>query len=185
MAPREDAHLSLGLLGRHTANVARLQACGKEGRPVVIGALAPLWNTEFDELQDVVLAILLDRGLDDARLVDAAQVFNAKLRDEYGQETARIGTTDGTLVPKQGKAGIAWSLLEHDDETIHDGPFTVANISGARATVTDEVASWLVAVGRLERGKQGPLAVGDRFRFKAKKHPTRDVLSIVGTPRPV
>lgn len=168
--------------GGYTANVSRLQACGGSGRPAIVGALVSLFNTEADQLQDAVLDTLLKHGVDDARLVDVVGAFNASLRADYDQDPARIATTTGELIPKAGTAGIAWSLLERPDGSVADGPFVVEEVDGNRAKISGEGKVWSVAIGRLRLAKKDVKA-GDRFQFKAKKHPDEDVLSIVGTPR--
>ena len=165
--------------GGYAAVLTRVQGSGAT-RPIVVGALAPLTADEGNQLQDALLDVLVQHGLDEARLETAVALFNAALQTEYGQPTARIAKRDGTLVPAAGAAGVAWSLLRHANDVPNDGPFRVEGLNGQIATVVDSTsAQWSVHVGWLERAKGGALAVGDRFSFKAKQQPGAPVLKVL------
>jgi hypothetical protein len=175
VAPQTLVYLAI-CWGGYTAVVTRIQACG-EPAPVVVGALAPLTGEEGNELQDALLALLLDRGIDEAGLSRLVDDFNQKYRGEYAQPVARIALRSGELRPPQEAAGIAWSLLRHEDKDRPNiGPFTVAGVSDQRVDLVDaQGARWSAHVGWLRVAKGADVTVNDRFTFKSKRNETANV----------
>lgn len=173
--------------GGYTGVVTRIQAPA-EPVPVVIGALAPLTGDEGNELQDGLLAVLLDHGLDENALAHVVDDFNQKYRPEYAQPVARIALQDRSLRPPQEAAGIAWSLLRHDDDRPNVGPFTVELVQDQSVDVVDaQGARWSTHIARLRLAKGADVVVGDGFRFKSKRNETANgtFLRILGSAQHV
>lgn len=165
--------------GGYPGVVRRFQH-GNRPWPTVIGALAPLTASEGNELQDEMIDVLKAHGLDEVRLRATAEAFNAKYLAEYGHPIARIAAANGDMVPRQGTAGIAWSLLRDEDDGPVDGPFEVTRLVANRADVRFDAVSASMSTGRLQLAKGAALAVGDRFRFKAKRSPCGRYLQALG-----
>jgi|GEM_PF-5475435 len=170
------------------AGVIRRFHHGSQPWPTVVGALAPLTATEGNELQDAIISVLLASGRNEQVLGQQVSNFNSKYGTEYGHPVARIATSTGQWDPRQGTAGIAWSLLRDEDDRPIEGPFDVSGVDSksGRVTVTCGEVNAIMAGGRLRIAKGSPPGVGDQFRFKSKISPCGRYLQIVGdaTPQP-
>jgi hypothetical protein len=154
--------------GGYNATITRAQRTGQPPWPPTIGALVNLRADEGDALQDDLLRVLLADGIDETKLGAVVANFNNDAKLEYGQHAARIARSDGTLDPPGDTAGLSWPLLRDANDVAIEGPFTVVEVTGRRASVTEGTGTWQMPVGRLEAEKGAQVVPGDRFTFKAK-----------------
>jgi hypothetical protein len=166
--------------GGYAGTITRLQQGKATPYPTVVGALAPLTAEEGNEMQDELIKLALSGMPSDGDVEATVKAFNAKYLSEYGHPAMRAALSNGTLVPEQSNAGIAWQLLRDTADNVIDGPFMVAAINNNRtAEVTAVGQTWTVPTGYLDLAKKAPIVVGDQFTFKAKLDPTGNVLRIV------
>lgn len=158
--------------GGYTGPVTRIQA-GCAPTPVVVGALEPLTGAEGNDLQDQLIAVVAAHGIDEGRLTAVVTNFNAVHLPEYATSVARIALRDRSLVPAQGRAGIAWSLLRDARDAPYVGPFEVTAVRASDLDLVDTRGErWSAQIGWLRVAKGAEPVVGDRFTFKSKRNET-------------
>lgn len=140
---------------------------------MVVGALEPLTGAEGNDLQDQLIAVVSTYGIDENRLTDVIANFNAAHFSEYATSVARIARRDRSLVPAQGQAGIAWSLLRDTRDAPYVGPFEVTAVRESDLDLVDTRGErWSAQIGWLRVAKGSEPVVGDHFTFKSKRNET-------------